>query len=198
MGWGHRAWGAGWAGACTGGGSRRAASCTERCRRTWPPCARRRRRWAGGCHGTWSGTSRSTWSAACWRMALQGPEDARQAYQAASLQQRFRWTGLDVRLPPRKVPRCAFLEGFSLHANTHLHANDAGWLHAPALHWDGTAPPSGQPGSSAQDELDVLPWRLRPWRETAAISGPRASGPWRAGGTVGSDLPPKASARPGA
>ena len=54
----------------------------------------------------------------------EGPEDARQAYQAASLQQRFRWTGLDVRLAPRKVPRCAFLEGFSLHANTHLHAND--------------------------------------------------------------------------
>ncbi len=26
--------------------------------------------------------------------------------------------------PPRKQPRCAFLEGFSLHANTHLHAND--------------------------------------------------------------------------
>ncbi|WP_336242485.1 transposase [Corallococcus exercitus] len=29
-----------------------------------------------------------------------------------------------MRLPPRKQPRCAFLEGFSLHANTHLHAND--------------------------------------------------------------------------
>jgi hypothetical protein len=29
-----------------------------------------------------------------------------------------------VRPPPKKVPRCAFLEGFSLHANTHLHAND--------------------------------------------------------------------------
>jgi hypothetical protein len=54
----------------------------------------------------------------------EGPEDARQAYQAQSLQQRFRWTGLDVRPPPKKVPRCAFLEGFCLHANTHLHAND--------------------------------------------------------------------------
>ncbi|WNG51594.1 hypothetical protein F0U60_51280 [Archangium minus] len=54
----------------------------------------------------------------------EGPEDARQAYQAQSLQQRFRWTGLDVRPPPKKAPRCAFLEGFSLHANTHLHAND--------------------------------------------------------------------------
>ena len=47
----------------------------------------------------------------------EGPEDARQASQAQSLQQRFRWTGLDVRPPPKKVPRCAFLEGFSLHAN---------------------------------------------------------------------------------
>ncbi|WP_233261354.1 transposase [Vitiosangium sp. GDMCC 1.1324] len=31
---------------------------------------------------------------------------------------------LDVRPPPRKQPRCALLEGFSLHANTHLHAHD--------------------------------------------------------------------------
>ncbi|WP_239470510.1 transposase [Archangium violaceum] len=31
---------------------------------------------------------------------------------------------MDARPPPRKQPRCAFLEGFSLHANTHLHAND--------------------------------------------------------------------------
>ncbi|WP_146209848.1 transposase zinc-binding domain-containing protein [Vitiosangium sp. GDMCC 1.1324] len=58
-------------------------------------------------------------------LPAQGPEDARQAYQAHSLQQRLRWTEVDVRLPPRKQPRCAFLEGFSLHANTHLHANHA-------------------------------------------------------------------------
>ncbi|MFY0528755.1 transposase [Archangium gephyra] len=57
-------------------------------------------------------------------LPAQGPEDARQAYQAHSLRQRLRWTELDVRPPPRKQPRCAFLEGFSLHANTHLHAND--------------------------------------------------------------------------
>jgi hypothetical protein len=31
---------------------------------------------------------------------------------------------VDVRPPPSKQPRCAFMEGFSLHANTHLHAND--------------------------------------------------------------------------
>ncbi|WP_163998796.1 transposase [Pyxidicoccus caerfyrddinensis] len=54
----------------------------------------------------------------------QGTEDALQAYQAHSLQQRLRWTEVDVRLPPSKQPRCALLEGFSLHANTHLHAND--------------------------------------------------------------------------
>ena len=35
-----------------------------------------------------------------------------------------RRTEVDVRPLPRKQPRCAFLEGFSLHANTHLHAND--------------------------------------------------------------------------
>jgi hypothetical protein len=57
-------------------------------------------------------------------LPAQGPEDARQAYQAQSLQQRLPWTGLEVRPPPRKVPRCAFLEGFFLHCNTHLHAND--------------------------------------------------------------------------
>jgi len=57
-------------------------------------------------------------------LPAQGPEDARQAYQAHSLQQRLRWTEVDVRPPPRKQSRCALLEGFSLHANTHLHAND--------------------------------------------------------------------------
>ncbi|WP_158623628.1 transposase [Corallococcus llansteffanensis] len=57
-------------------------------------------------------------------LPAQGPEDALQAYQAHSLQQRLRWTEVDVRPPPNKQPRCALLEGFSLHANTHLHAND--------------------------------------------------------------------------
>jgi hypothetical protein len=57
-------------------------------------------------------------------LPAQGPEDALRAYQAHSLQQRLRWTELDVWPPPRKQPRCALLEGFSLHANTHLHAND--------------------------------------------------------------------------
>jgi len=56
-------------------------------------------------------------------LPAQGPEDARQAYQAHSLQQRLRWTEVDVRPPPSKQPRCALLEGFSLNANTHLHAN---------------------------------------------------------------------------
>jgi putative transposase len=50
--------------------------------------------------------------------------DALEAYQAHSLQQRLRWTEVELRPPPRKQPRCAFLEGFSLHAHTHLHAND--------------------------------------------------------------------------
>ena len=53
-----------------------------------------------------------------------GPEDAREAYQAAALQQRFAWAELGLAKPPRKRPRVAFLEGFSLHADTHLHAHD--------------------------------------------------------------------------
>ncbi len=36
----------------------------------------------------------------------QGPEDARQAWQAHSLQQRLRWREVDVRPPPRKQPQC--------------------------------------------------------------------------------------------
>jgi hypothetical protein len=57
-------------------------------------------------------------------LPAQGPEDARQAYQAQSLQQHLRGMELALRPPPKKQPRCAFLEGFSLHANTHLHASD--------------------------------------------------------------------------
>jgi hypothetical protein len=57
-------------------------------------------------------------------LPAQGPEDALEAYQAHSLQQRLRWTEVELRPAPRKQPRCAFLEGFSLHANTHLHTND--------------------------------------------------------------------------
>jgi hypothetical protein len=57
-------------------------------------------------------------------LPAQGPEDALQAYQAHSLRQRLFWPEVQVRPPPRKQPRCAVLEGFSLHANTHLHAHD--------------------------------------------------------------------------
>jgi hypothetical protein len=58
------------------------------------------------------------------KLPAEGPEDALEALQAASLQHRLPWHQLEVKAPPRKVPRCAQLEGFSLHANTHLHAND--------------------------------------------------------------------------
>jgi hypothetical protein len=57
-------------------------------------------------------------------LPAQGPEDALRAYQAHSLRQRLFWPEVEVRPPPRKQPRCAVQEGFSLHANTHLHAND--------------------------------------------------------------------------
>ncbi|HYO58492.1 transposase [Archangium sp.] len=57
-------------------------------------------------------------------LPAQGSENALRAYQAHSPRQRLRWTELDVRPPPRKQPRCALMEGFSPHANTHLHAHD--------------------------------------------------------------------------
>ena len=57
-------------------------------------------------------------------LPAQEPENALQAYQAHSLQQRLFGPEVEVRPPPRKQPRCAVLGGFSLHANTHLHAND--------------------------------------------------------------------------
>jgi hypothetical protein len=41
-----------------------------------------------------------------------------------TLQQRLRWLEGYVRFPPNEQPRCGFLEGFFLHANTHLNAND--------------------------------------------------------------------------
>jgi hypothetical protein len=41
------------------------------------------------------------------------PEAALPAWQAQALQQRLRWTEVDVRPPPSKQPRCALLEGFS-------------------------------------------------------------------------------------
>ena len=48
------------------------------------------------------------------------PSSAHDATLAASLQHRFPFP---ADTPPRKQ-RCAFLEGFSLHANTHVHEND--------------------------------------------------------------------------
>ena len=50
------------------------------------------------------------------------PNDALEALQAAALQRRFPFAP-DERPPPRKR-RSASFEGFSLHANTHVHQND--------------------------------------------------------------------------
>ncbi len=41
-------------------------------------------------------------------LPAQGPEDALQAYQAHSLQQRLRWTEVDARPPPSKQPDAPF------------------------------------------------------------------------------------------
>lgn len=61
------------------------------------------------------------------RPCLPRPENAQQAYEAHSLQQRLRLTEVDVRPPLRTQPGCALLEveGFSLHVDTHLHVNDS-------------------------------------------------------------------------
>jgi hypothetical protein len=87
-------------------------------------------------------------------LPAQGPENALQAYRAHSLQQRLHWTQVDVRPPPRKQPRCAVLEGFSLHANTHLNESDRQGLERLCRY-----------GAR-------VPRRLRSGRETAATSGP--------------------------
>ena len=50
------------------------------------------------------------------------PESALEALLAASLQRRLPFP--DEARPPRPKPRCSFLEGFSLHANTHVHEHD--------------------------------------------------------------------------
>ncbi len=57
-------------------------------------------------------------------LSARGPEDALLAYSVHSLQQRLRWMEVDIRPLPRKQPRCALLEGFSLQANMHLHVDD--------------------------------------------------------------------------
>lgn len=49
------------------------------------------------------------------------PEDGLQARQAASLQKRLPFPAEG---PVRRSARSAFLEGFSLHANTQIHEND--------------------------------------------------------------------------
>jgi hypothetical protein len=49
-------------------------------------------------------------------------EDAKTALSAASVQTRLVLD--DSKSAPRSGRRCAFLEGFSLHADTHLHQND--------------------------------------------------------------------------
>ena len=55
------------------------------------------------------------------------PENALESCQAASLQQKFLPLLLSVS-PPKRAPRSAFWEGFSLHANTRVHENDRNGL----------------------------------------------------------------------
>jgi hypothetical protein len=91
-------------------------------------------------------------------LPAQGPEDALEAYQAHSLQQRLRWTEVELRPAPRKQPRCAFLEGFSLHANTGLAHSSGGSRPRPS-----SAPPL-QPSPSTG-----LPFFLCSFRWASAL-----------------------------
>ncbi|QRK11018.1 transposase [Archangium violaceum] len=89
-------------------------------------------------------------------LPAQGPEDALQTYQAHSLQQRLSWTEVEVRPPPRKQPRCALVEGFSLHANTHLHAKDRQGLERPGRY--------GARGALALERLSRMEDGRSAWR----------------------------------
>ena len=95
-------------------------------------------------------------------LPAQGPENALQAWQTHSLQQRLRWTEVDVRPPPREQPRCALLEGFSLHANTHL-------AHAPT-------PPmqSSDPSDAGERPLrcQAAPRVAKLWKQVSRRSRP--------------------------
>jgi hypothetical protein len=51
------------------------------------------------------------------------PDDALGVLQAQATQRRFALNELSLR-PPKKKPRSAFIAGFSLHADTHIHEND--------------------------------------------------------------------------
>ncbi|MBF5043284.1 MULTISPECIES: transposase [Myxococcaceae] len=57
-------------------------------------------------------------------LEAEAEDDSLERYRAHSLRGQLALLRLDVRAPPRQQPRCAFFEGFSLHANTHLHPND--------------------------------------------------------------------------
>jgi hypothetical protein len=76
-------------------------------------------------------------------------------------------TELDVRPPPRKQPRCALLEGLSLHANTHLHANDRQGLERRRY---------GARGSLALERLSraengrIARWMKRPLPDSAMLA----------------------------
>ena len=65
-------------------------------------------------------------------------QDAKAALAASSAQTRLP-LGDEENARPREARRCAFLEGFSLHANTAVHANDRESLQRLCLSWPCTA-----------------------------------------------------------
>ena len=51
------------------------------------------------------------------------PHSALELLQAHAVQRQFRWAELGLKVPKRK-PRTTFIEGWSLHADTHFHETD--------------------------------------------------------------------------
>ena len=51
------------------------------------------------------------------------PHSALELLQAHAVQRQFRWAELGLKVPKRK-PRTTFIEGWSLHADTHVHERD--------------------------------------------------------------------------
>jgi hypothetical protein len=82
-------------------------------------------------------------------------EDAKMALSAASVQTRLPLD--DSNSAPRPRRRCAFLEGFSLHADTHLHQNDRRSLERLCRY--GARGPLAQDRLSARDD-GKLEYRL--------------------------------------
>ncbi|MFY0574968.1 hypothetical protein ACN28S_11860 [Cystobacter fuscus] len=87
----------------------------------------------------------------------QGPEDALRAYRRTLCSSGCAGRRCPCGPLPRKQPQCAFLEGFSLYANTHLHANDRQGLKRPCRY---AAPGIALAACSVDPSAGVTPERV--------------------------------------